>query len=252
MSAEHPHLYAITKYGINWKNQVRLALFERLMELYPNVFLPDRPKPLALSVRDDLLANLEAVMADMPLPFGKNTFQKVVKAYTKSEAYLQAVIQGGQCINLQGEAEGEVTEERREYSKHIWWKKYDPTRVVTPPPAPKPKTPPPKKTLKLKPKPKPKPKPVKRPSKKKRKGQKPSKPASPRMRGTITHYIEDLGFGFLSLLEGGPRIFFHKNAIKHSQLDTQQLIGQRVTFRVIEGKSGPNSFSAIKIQFDDS
>ncbi len=231
---------------------MRLALFERLLALYPHAFLPNNPKPLAVSVHEELCANLEAIVEGMPLKFGKKTLRKAVKPYLRTEAYLKAVIEGKACINLQGEIEGEVTDERREFAKNVWWKLYDSTRVVIPPPPPKPKIPPPTKTLKLKEKPKPKPKPVKKPAKKKSKGHNnPSQSASPRMRGAITHYIEDRGFGFLSLLEGGPRIFFHKNAIKHAQLDARQLIGQRVTFRVIPGKSGPNSFSAIEIQFDE-
>ncbi|MCP4474872.1 MAG: cold shock domain-containing protein [Gammaproteobacteria bacterium] len=247
MSIEHPPLSSITAHHITWKNQAWLALFERLLALYPKAFLPDSPKPLALSVREELLVNLETIMQDMPLKFGKKTLHKVVKSYLRTEAYLQALIEGEQCINLQGEIEGEVTYERREFAKHVWWKLYDSTRVVTPPSPAKPKIPPPNKTLQLKKQPKP----VKRAVKKNSGGNKSSQPGSPRMRGTITHYVEDRGFGFLSLLEGGPRIFFHKNAMKQSQLDTQQLIGRRVTFRVIPGKSGPNSFSAIQIQFDD-
>jgi len=73
MSIEHPHLHSITAYNITWKNQMRLALFERLLALYPHAFLPNNPKPLAVSVHEELCANLEAIVAGMPLKFGKKT-----------------------------------------------------------------------------------------------------------------------------------------------------------------------------------
>ena len=265
MSTNRKPFAPILAYGIEWKTASRLAVFKRLMACSPQAFVPDAPKPLALSTRERLEKEVATIVAGMvppqpsPKPYGRTVIRKTIKAYCRTEAYLQASITGQVRINLEGEVEGVVTEGERAIAKVRWWKKYDPTRVVMPQPPKKKKKkpePPPKKTLKLpiakkaKLKPKSTPPPVKK--KRTAKGQKPQQPASSRMRGQIVHYNAERGFGFIMLLQGGPRIFFHRSAIREVQVNTQQLIDQRVTFRVVPSNSGPGSFSAIQIKFDDA
>ena len=235
----------ILAYNITWKNKERLNMFHQLCEWHPKAFLMVDPKPLAVSTRDTLEARTDDILQGED---GREILYKTVRTYINSEAYLKAVMQGGNRINLEGEIEGEVTDLMKAHARSQWKKLYESKKAIAPTP--------------------PKPKPVKKtnpPEKRKSKtktsqGATPVKvikekriPAvTPRVRGVISHYVEDRAFGFLTLLNGGEAIFFHKNSFNPPLLDTNHLVGRIVTFQAMPGKQGRGSLRAINLEFEEA
>ena len=237
--------HTIVAYHIKWKNKDRPNMFHQLCEWYPIAFLMVDPKPLAVSTRDTLEARTDDILQGED---GRELLYKTVRTYINSEAYLKAVMQGGNRINLAGEIEGEVTDLMKAHARSRWKTIYAPKKEIAPTP------PQPKRVKKSKPPEKlqPKPKaaqgttPVKVIKKKRR------AVVTPRVRGIITNYVEDRAFGFLTLLNGGDAIFFHKNSFNPLLLDTKHLVGRIVTFQAMPGNQGRGSLSAINLEFEEA
>ena len=66
----------ITTYAIQWKHSTRLAIFERLLTLYPKAFSPDSPKPLSLSTQERLHNTVNGIVESLPNRCGYNVIGK--------------------------------------------------------------------------------------------------------------------------------------------------------------------------------
>jgi len=237
----------IDAYGIRWKNQERLDCFHQLRDWYPKAFFKENPIPLSVGTRERLEAR-QAAGTDEILKgdHGRELLLKVVRHYCCSKAYFEAVAKGGKRINLEGEAEGVINESQQAHARARLKALYAP-KVATPSSAPKRKTKPDKPTEP------PKAKSDNSQHKKTASAKKkpPAPQVTPRVKGVITHYVEDRGFGFLTLLEGGDAIFFHKSGLPRSFIDTHSLVGRKVTFQATPGRHGRGSLNAINIEFEE-
>jgi sRNA-binding protein len=71
-----------------------------LIALYPDCFDLNKPRPLKIGIRQDLLATGHDL----------KTLRCVIGAYCRRRAYLKAMVAGAIRIDLQGQPAGEVTE----------------------------------------------------------------------------------------------------------------------------------------------
>ena len=84
------------------KNRKRII---RLVELWPELFNREKPKPLKVGITDDLIQDI----AIRKLAFGAGTLRAAVASYVQSPRYYRALIAGGARYNLNGQPCGEVT-----------------------------------------------------------------------------------------------------------------------------------------------
>lgn len=100
--------------GIPWrymtkrqrKNRRRM---NRLMELWPDLFSQETPKPLKVGIYDDLIQDV----AVRGLPFGPGVLRAAVMSYTQCPRYYRALMAGGMRYDLKGQPCGEVTEQEQ-------------------------------------------------------------------------------------------------------------------------------------------
>ena len=78
-----------------------------------------------------------------------------------------------------------------------------------------------------------------------------SRVATPRVKGIITHYVEDRAFGFLQLLNGTEAIFFHKQSFNPPLLDTSDLVGRIVTLQPAPGRQKTGGIMAVNLAFEE-
>jgi len=137
----------------------------------------------------------------------------------------------------------------------MWGKRYDPNRPKVEPAAPRSKTvveatqktvtvPPQKRSVNM----------ARKPSKTPLKSRQPAVDLrqSPRFQGEIIHYLPERAFGFLTLEEGGPEIFFHKKSVISAGEATPTFLpGARVSFQAKPGRGGRGSLEAINIQLEE-
>lgn len=83
------------------------ACAARLAELFPAVFTPGSPKPLKLRIQADLQQRAPGV-------FTRKALSGFLHRHTTSTAYLRALVNTPQRIDLDGLAAGEVAAEHRE------------------------------------------------------------------------------------------------------------------------------------------
>lgn len=83
------------------------ACAARLAELFPAVFTPGSPKPLKLRIQADLQQRAPGV-------FTRKALSAFLHRHTTSTAYLRALANAPQRIDLDGLAAGEVSAEHRE------------------------------------------------------------------------------------------------------------------------------------------
>lgn len=83
------------------------ACAARLAELFPAVFTPGSPKPLKLRIQADLQQRAPGV-------FTRKALSGFLHRHTTSTAYLRALVNSPQRIDLDGLAAGEVAAEHRE------------------------------------------------------------------------------------------------------------------------------------------
>lgn len=86
-------------------NQAALQL---LMETYPQVFNRDNVRPLKIGIQDDLIADEKVA---------KNKIKRALASYVRSPQYFRSLQEGADRVNLQGEAQGQVTAEEAEHAK---------------------------------------------------------------------------------------------------------------------------------------
>ena len=84
------------------KNRKRI---NRLMELWPELFNREKPKPLKVGITDDLIQDI----AIRELAFGAGALRAAVASYVQSPRYYRALMAGGARYDLKGQPCGEVT-----------------------------------------------------------------------------------------------------------------------------------------------
>ncbi|MCA7029496.1 ProQ/FinO family protein, partial [Escherichia coli] len=84
------------------KNRKRII---RLVELWPELFNREKPKPLKVGITDDLIQDI----AIRKLAFGAGTLRAAVASYVQSPRYYRALMAGGARYDLKGQPCGEVT-----------------------------------------------------------------------------------------------------------------------------------------------
>ena len=82
------------------------ACAAQLAELFPAVFTPGRAKPLKLRIQADIQSRAPGV-------FTRKTLSAFLHRHTTSTAYLKALVNAPQRIDLDGAPAGEVAEEHR-------------------------------------------------------------------------------------------------------------------------------------------
>ncbi len=84
------------------KNRKRI---NRLVELWPELFNREKPKPLKVGIPDDLIQDI----AIRELAFGAGALRAAVASYVQSPRYYRALMAGGARYDLKGQPCGEVT-----------------------------------------------------------------------------------------------------------------------------------------------
>lgn len=84
------------------KNRNRI---NRLVELWPELFSREKPKPLKVGIPDDLIQDI----AIRELAFGAGALRAAVASYVQSPRYYRALMAGGARYDLKGQPCGEVT-----------------------------------------------------------------------------------------------------------------------------------------------
>ena len=89
------------------KNRRRV---NRLIELWPELFSQESPKPLKVGIFDDLMQDL----AVRGLAFGPGALRATLASYAQSPRYYRALIAGGARYDLKGQPCGEVTPQEQQ------------------------------------------------------------------------------------------------------------------------------------------
>ncbi|GDM24450.1 prop effector [Escherichia coli] len=89
------------------KNRRRI---DRLMELWPELFSREKPKPLKVGIPDDLIQDT----AIRKLAFGAGTLRAAVASYVQSPRYYRALMAGGARYDLKRQPCGEVTPQEQQ------------------------------------------------------------------------------------------------------------------------------------------
>lgn len=84
------------------KNRKRI---NRLVELWPELFNREKPKPLKVGITDDLIQDI----AIRELAFGAGALRAAVASYVQSPRYYRALMAGDARYDLKGQPCGEVT-----------------------------------------------------------------------------------------------------------------------------------------------
>lgn len=89
------------------KNRRRV---NRLIEMWPELFSREAPKPLKVGIFDDLMQDI----AVRGLVFGPGALRATLASYTQSPRYYRALVAGGACYDLKGQPCGEVTPQEQQ------------------------------------------------------------------------------------------------------------------------------------------
>ncbi|HBN0638637.1 TPA: proQ/FINO family protein [Escherichia coli] len=84
------------------KNRKRI---NRLVELWPELFSREKPKPLKVGIFDDLIQDITI----RELASGAGALRAAVASYVQSPRYYRALMAGGARYDLKGQPCGEVT-----------------------------------------------------------------------------------------------------------------------------------------------
>ena len=95
------------------RQQQRRREAKALLEgFWPEVFKYNNPRPLKLGIFADLVADAER----RGLPFDGVIIKAALKAYTSRYAYQRGLCEASGRTGLNGQIEGEVTEEQKSYA----------------------------------------------------------------------------------------------------------------------------------------
>ncbi|WP_328515945.1 ProQ/FinO family protein [Marinobacterium weihaiense] len=84
------------------------AALEQLIEAYPLTFSRDKVRPLKIGIQEDLIADEK---------LARNRIKRALATYVRSLAYLRAVQEGVERVDLKGEAAGVVTAGEAEHAQ---------------------------------------------------------------------------------------------------------------------------------------
>ncbi|ECA2717289.1 proQ/FINO family protein [Salmonella enterica subsp. enterica serovar Braenderup] len=90
-----------------WKNVKNMR---RVLELWPELFDLDNPKPLKVGVLDDLMQDI----SNRNLTIGAGVLKAAIASYTRRIRYQKALAAGGARYDLNGQPYGEVTPEQQQ------------------------------------------------------------------------------------------------------------------------------------------
>jgi hypothetical protein len=90
----------------------QLMRIMRLCDALPHLFSSESPKPLAIGITDEILA-------DLPESLSKRAVRGAMKTYTKLPRYQQAIQRGEKRINARGEETEEPTSEHIEHANSL-------------------------------------------------------------------------------------------------------------------------------------
>ena len=80
------------------------------MELWPELFNREKPKPLKVGITNDLIQDI----AIRELAFGAGALRAAVASYVQSPRYYRALVAGGARYDLKGQPCGEVTPQEQQ------------------------------------------------------------------------------------------------------------------------------------------
>ncbi|EFD0038407.1 TPA: ProQ/FINO family protein [Escherichia coli] len=89
------------------KNRRRV---NRLIELWPDLFNREAPKPLKVGIFDDMMQDI----ATRGMKFGPGTLRAALASYAQCPRYYRALIAGGARYDLKGQPCGEVTPQEQQ------------------------------------------------------------------------------------------------------------------------------------------
>ncbi|HAY0336624.1 ProQ/FinO family protein [Escherichia coli] len=89
------------------KNRRRV---NRLIELWPELFSLESPKPLKVGIFEDLIQDI----AVRELAFGSGALRAALASYAQSPRYYRALMAGGARYDLKGQPCGEVTPQEQQ------------------------------------------------------------------------------------------------------------------------------------------
>ncbi len=64
--------------------------------------------------------------------------------------------------------------------------------------------------------------------------------------GTVKHFNDQRGFGFITPEDGGEQVFVHRSAIQAEGVETLAE-GAQVEFDVVQGEKGPRADNVVVI-----
>ena len=85
-----------------------------LRQRWPDLFDPDRPRPLAVGIHHALL---EALAAEQPPPCSRTALRRALYAWCRRPAYLVAVAAGGARHGLDGRPAETITPDQRQQAR---------------------------------------------------------------------------------------------------------------------------------------
>lgn len=98
----------VNKPAKNKNRAANQAAVAQISELYPKVFNRNAVKPLKIGIQEELLA-------DDKLSKGK--IKRALASYVRAPQYYKSLVAGADRIDLQGEANGQVSEQEAEHAK---------------------------------------------------------------------------------------------------------------------------------------
>lgn len=84
---------------------------------FPKAISAKNPLPLKTFINKDLKTLFEKEGLYKKQGWTKMHLRHLLPYYTRSEAYLKATIEGGHRVDLEGNPQGKITEENKEYAK---------------------------------------------------------------------------------------------------------------------------------------
>src|SRR5215475_4301761 len=92
------------------------AIIAMLAERFPNCFTSGgSPRPLKIGIHEDLMA--------AGLEFSKTELRRAIGHYCSLDAYRQALVAGGDRVDLDGNPSGSVVEAEIEAARRADWRK---------------------------------------------------------------------------------------------------------------------------------
>ncbi|HBM0000542.1 TPA: ProQ/FinO family protein [Salmonella enterica subsp. enterica serovar Kodjovi] len=109
---QQPAQERVRPQGMTRRQRKNVKNMRRVLELWPELFYLDNPKPLKVGVLDDLMRDISA----RNLTIGAGVLKAAIASYTRRIRYQKALAAGGARYDLNGQPCGEVTPEQQQES----------------------------------------------------------------------------------------------------------------------------------------